>query len=269
MQNTIPKISVIIPMWNAEQYIGETLDSINAQDYPNVEIIVIDDGSDDRSLEIVADKLVNAGDRIIRMKHLGVSVARNRGIAAATGDYIYMMDADDKLSAPDFFNRVMLAMHAEPDIDIAVVGMIDEKHGDKPTLDYARQKIYTRPNAKIKASQVARRPAVWRFIYRAQFLKEHNLEFEPGRVTSQDVMFTIPAMYYARKIVTVPGAYYWYRRAPLGAMRDPARAAAREVNKRVVWNRAVEFAVRHKFFLGFRRSFWTWVKLRFLGIEPQ
>jgi hypothetical protein len=73
-------------------------------------------------------------------------------------------------------------------------------------------------------------------------------------------MFSIPAMYYARAVATVPGAFYWYRRAPMGAMRDPGRTVAREKNKEVVWNRAVRFAVDNGFFLGFRRSFWKWIK---------
>jgi hypothetical protein len=104
---------------------------------------------------------------------------------------------------------------------------------------------------------------VWRFVFRREFLTERGLRFEPGRVTSQDVMFSIPAVFYARAIATVPGAFYWYRRTPTGAMRDPARESERMENKRIVWERAVRFAIRHHFFLGFRRSFWKWAKLRF------
>ena len=76
-------------------------------------------------------------------------------------------------------------------------------------------------------------------------------------------MFALSAVYYANKIVTVPGAFYWYRRNPDGAMRDSARAAARKQNKEIIWDRAVRFAVQHGFFLGFRRGFWKWVKLKF------
>ena len=147
--------------------------------------------------------------------------------------------------------------------DIFVACAIDEKRPARPMVDYKRLKFYTGRQAKINASMVARRPAVWRFIYRREFLLENNLQFELGRVTSQDVMFTIPAIFYARSVVTVPGAYYWYRRNPDGAMRDPARLRAREENKKIIWDRAVRFAVDNGFFLGFRRSFWKWAKLKF------
>jgi hypothetical protein len=146
-------------------------------------------------------------------------------------------------------------------IDIFVVGLIDEKYGDKPVEKFTKAKIYCGKQEKIRVSKVARRPAVWRFIFRREFLIAQGLRFEPGRITSQDVMFTIPAVFYARAIATTPGVFYWYRRAPMGAMRNPARSAARAQNKEIVWNRAVQFAVDKGFFLGFRRSFWKWLKL--------
>lgn len=269
MPHAIPKISVIIPLFNTERYIGDCLDSVIRQTYPNIEIIVVDDGSTDGGLDIVATKLIRTGDRIIRQKNRGVSAARNIGMSRATGDFIHFIDADDKLADYDFYDRVMLAFNMESDIDIAVCGIRDEKYDDRAVVDYKNMRVYRKSNVKVRLSQVSRRPAVWHFVFRRSFLADHQLSFEVGRVTSQDVMFTIPAVFYARGVVTVPGASYWYRRTQTGAMRDPARAAAREKNKRVVWARAVKFAVDHRFFLGFRRSFWAWIKLKFFGIKPK
>ncbi len=248
------KISVIIPMHNAEKYIGQCLDSVFSQTYQNLEVIVIDDGSTDKSAEIAKVH----GAKVIKQKNMGVSVARNAGLDAATGQLLHFIDADDKLANSDFYEKVLSGISNS---DIAVVGVIDEKYGDKPVEKFNHVKIYCAKQSKISISKVARRPAVWRFVFRRDFLLKNNLRFEIGRVTSQDVMFTIPAIFYARSIATIPGAFYWYRRAPQGAMRDPARAIARKQNKEIVWDRAVRFAVQNHFFLGFRRSFFKWVKL--------
>lgn len=254
----LPKISVIIPMRDTEKYIAECLDSIMSQTYPNLEIIVVDDGSTDNSVLIAKSYKV----KVIQQKKMGVSVARNTGIDMATGEYLHFIDADDKLLNKDFYENVMAGIG---NADIAIVGVVDEKYGDKPVENFKSVKIYHSKQSKINISKVARRPAVWRFIFRRDFLIKNKLRFEPGRVTSQDVMFTIPAVFYAKAIATIPNAFYWYRRAPLGAMRDPARALAREQNKKIVWDRAVKFAVKNKFFLGFRRSFFKWLKTFFAG----
>lgn len=252
----IPKISVIIPLYNTEKYIGDCLDSVLSQNYPNLEIIVVDDGSTDNSVLIAKSYKVN----VIEQKNMGVSVARNTGINAATGEYIHFIDADDKLLNNDFYERVMNGIG---NADIAVVGVVDEKYGDKPVENFKSEKLYYGKQSKISISKVARRPAVWRFVFRRRFLIKNKLKFESGRITSQDVMFTIPAIFYATAIATIPNTFYWYRRAPLGAMRDPARALAREQNKKIVWDRAVKFAVKNRFFLGFRRSFFKWLKMFF------
>ncbi len=87
------KVSVIIPVYNAEKYIRQCINSVLLQDYPNIEIIVINDGSTDKSFEI----LYELRDQItlIDQPNGGISVARNAGINAATGDYIAFLDADD------------------------------------------------------------------------------------------------------------------------------------------------------------------------------
>ena len=257
--NAQPKISVIIPMYNAEKYIDECLDSVLAQTYKNLDIIVIDDGSTDDSIKIAEKKSKNI--KIIRNKHLGVSVARNRGLDIATGEWVHFVDADDKLAGTDFYEKVIDAI-ANPDIDLAAVGVLDEKRGLRPTYSYKRARIYARTQKKINVTRVARRPAVWNYIFRRDMLNRHGLQFDSKRPISQDVMFSIPAVYYARAVVTVPGAFYWYRRTPTGAMRDPARAAARIKDKKIVWATAAQFAAAHGFWFGPRRAFWKWVRAK-------
>lgn len=90
------KISIIIPVYNTEAHLTRTLDSVCCQDYNNLEIIVVDDGSNDASLQL-CEQYQSKDPRIIIYKqdHQGVSAARNLGIAHATGEYIGFVDSDD------------------------------------------------------------------------------------------------------------------------------------------------------------------------------
>src|SRR4030067_1442187 len=87
-----PLIIIIIPVYNAEQYLPETLDSVFTQTYTNIEVITVDDGSTDKSAEIIKRY---PAVKYIRQKNGGVSNARNSGIKASSGDYIAFLDQDD------------------------------------------------------------------------------------------------------------------------------------------------------------------------------
>src|SRR5690554_7984530 len=99
----MPKISVIIPVYNKAPYLEQCLNSVINQTYKNLEIIIIDDGSTDNSLEI-CEKYRKKDERIqlISQENQGVSVARNKGIQKASGEWIYFLDADDYLELDAF-----------------------------------------------------------------------------------------------------------------------------------------------------------------------
>ena len=90
---TTPKISVIIPCYNAERYIVSAISSVFAQDWPNLEVVVVDDGSSDRSAELICASFPEV--RLVQQLNQGIAVARNHGIACAQGDWIAFLDADD------------------------------------------------------------------------------------------------------------------------------------------------------------------------------
>ncbi|MBR1609968.1 MAG: glycosyltransferase family 2 protein, partial [Methanobrevibacter sp.] len=94
------KVSVIVPVYNLSQYIGSTLDSIINQDFKSFELIVIDDGSTDDSLEIINEKLSKSliSYKVIHQENSGVSSARNRGLKEAQGEYIVFVDGDDYIT---------------------------------------------------------------------------------------------------------------------------------------------------------------------------
>lgn len=101
-----PEVSVIIPCYNSAKYVAECLDSVLAQTFNNYEVIIVNDGSTDNSLEIIksyVEKYKNF--KLINQPNLGVGVARNNAIEQAVGKYIYPLDADDKI-APECLERL-------------------------------------------------------------------------------------------------------------------------------------------------------------------
>src|SRR5574344_185554 len=121
-------VSIIIPVYNAERFLKECFDSILAQTYDNYEIIVVDDGSVDTSIQIEEEysKKV-AGFRIIKQANSGQGVARNRGLDIARGEYIAFIDSDDAMK-PDFLKEAVAKIEAgNYDIVVANYDKINEK----------------------------------------------------------------------------------------------------------------------------------------------
>ena len=123
----MPKISVIIPTYNAEKYINESIDSILSQTYKNFEILIIDDNSKDSTLEIIK-KYQDKRIKIIQGDCKGLAAALNKGIREATGEYIARMDADD-ISLPERFEKQIKFLEKNP--DISLVGSWQKHIGNK------------------------------------------------------------------------------------------------------------------------------------------
>jgi glycosyltransferase involved in cell wall biosynthesis len=120
------RISCIIPLYNAEKYLAETLDSVIAQDWPLHEIIVVDDGSTDDSRRVL-DRYAEFV-RLIEQPHAGVAAARNRGLREATGDVIAFQDSDD-LWPPGRLRRLAESLQDDDSVDIVAgrVEVLDER----------------------------------------------------------------------------------------------------------------------------------------------
>lgn len=114
---TRPLVSCVVPVYNGEAYLGEAIDSILAQTWRPLEIIVVDDGSTDDSAAVA--EAYGAKVRVIRQANAGCATARNAGLAAATGEFVAFLDADD-LWHPEKLQRQMARFEALPSLDYAV-----------------------------------------------------------------------------------------------------------------------------------------------------
>lgn len=203
MMNEAPLVSVIIPVYNGAQYVKPCLEMMMSQSYKNLEIIVVNDGSEDNSAAMTAGypvKLIN------HKKNRGLSAARNTGIDAATGEYVHFMDVDDAINV-DYYKALVKAI-VETESDIACGGMVNEKKSYKTRI-YKKQETFVDTQGKLQATYVGKWGYVWRYLFSLRFLKQYSLRFEEGRFI-EDLMFSLPAVYHASKLVVVPGAEYLY-----------------------------------------------------------
>ena len=209
----MPKFSIIIPVYNVEPYLRECLDSVLAQTCAEWEAMCINDGSMDGSLDILQEYAANdARFRIINQPNKGLSAARNAGIRAAKGEYLFFLDSDDWI-VPDALER--LNKHIAGQDMICFAG---QKYNEKdktylpsdvliPAI-YSNGMAYYSDNA-LKSYAFPFVCAVLR-IYRRAFLQEHSLLFEEG-IYHEDNLFTPIACYYSGKVQVVHDVLYVYR----------------------------------------------------------
>jgi glycosyltransferase involved in cell wall biosynthesis len=222
------KISVIIPVYNGEKWMEQCLDNILNQTYKSLEIIVIDDGSIDRTAEI-AGKYSNV--ILLRQANSGPSAGRNRAIEAATGDYIHFMDVDDWINI-DFYSLMVEAIELT-DADMAFGGMVHEAKPYLTRLFTERWLVGTQED-KFRFTGVGTGGYCWRYIVRKSLLIGHNIRFELGRYMA-DLAFSVRVVGEANKIVTVPGAVYLYkkREGSIINSRDPVKKRKRKEDRSI------------------------------------
>ncbi|MBD1918188.1 MULTISPECIES: glycosyltransferase family A protein [Cyanophyceae] len=121
-----PLVSVIIPAYNAEKFIAKTLESVLAQTYHNIEVIVVDDGSEDRTAQIVQSYMERTSQlKLLSQKNLGVAAARNLGIHQAKGKFIAPLDADDIWYEQNIERQVHAILSAEKNVGLVYSWSID------------------------------------------------------------------------------------------------------------------------------------------------
>jgi glycosyltransferase involved in cell wall biosynthesis len=166
---SVPRVSICMPCHNAGKYVAEALDSILAQSYPNIEIIVVNDGSRDNSAEVL-ESYRSRGVKLIHQENRGQCAAANRAFAESTGEYIKFFDADDILS-PDFIQ--------------AQVSRLNGRHDAMATARWGR--FYNDDTGTFKLNENTQR--VWKDMEPTDWLVESWKDAQP---MMQCALFLIP-----------------------------------------------------------------------------
>lgn len=197
-------ISVIIPAYNAEKYIAQCIYMLKAQSYKKLEIIVVDDGSTDQTYNIARQLSV----KFIRQSNQGVSAARNIGLKEATGEYVHFLDADDLLNV-DFYKNMIRAAHSL-DAEVACCGLNHERH---PSLSryFTEDILVSIMDDKVWLTNVENQGNTFKYLIKRTLIDEHNLRFDEDLRIGEDAVYSLKLIYYAKNVVGVAGATYFYK----------------------------------------------------------
>lgn len=211
---TAPMISVIVPTYNVESYIKQCIDSLLTQTYRDIEIICIDDGSTDKTLEIL-EFFKEKDSRIILIKqqHLGVSAARNKGLEIARGKYISFVDSDDFMQWNSYEILMEVAEREQLDLVIFganIVGEAPEWIWNKVNTKY---KYYRKGEAKnIIFEEESARPFLWlHFIRRDLFEKNGKTRFNEKMEMGEDQLCQFEYVPKAQSVMVIDDKLYNYR----------------------------------------------------------
>lgn len=208
-------ISVIIPVFNCEKYIGQAIDSVLSQKDVDIELIVINDGSTDGTLNAL--KNYQSSIILYNISHAGASVARNLGISKATGNYIMFMDADDFLSDV-FICRSCINLIENENLDMCIFSfhyMNNERKRHIKSKPYSKKLTNTFDASKLTCAMVAEGhfPASPCFrVLTKDFIKSNNLYFKE-KIISEDIEWFIRVLMFTKRYGLLDQAAYTYRTA--------------------------------------------------------
>jgi glycosyltransferase involved in cell wall biosynthesis len=226
-----PKISIIVPIYNVEKYLSRCLESLLAQTLKDIEIIAINDGSSDRSYEIL--KQYETKDNriiVIDKPNGGVSSARNEGIQISSGEYIGFVDPDDWVDHEMYEVMYTNALSCKADVVMCSYIREFENHSKPKNFNLPTKTLYVDEDVKLKVLRRLVGPlneeianpelldawgTVWSKIYQADIIKENNLRFIDLKKigTNEDTLFNIEAIYYSSSFLYLNNNFYHYWRA--------------------------------------------------------
>lgn len=209
-------ISVIIPVYNVEQYVGECLESVLGQLDESIEIIIINDGSTDESYRRCQDKIEeyqNQRIKIVTQSNQGLSVARNNGLQLAEGKYVMFLDSDDMLCEGSFI-KLQSYIRQYEDIDVLFFDAVtkDETGAEDEKIHYSRE---DRVDSVVVTGQeyfctYYLNPLIVSAclcLYRSEFIRQNKLAFMPGKL-HEDIAFSFKTVLSAQKVLYIPDKLY-------------------------------------------------------------
>ncbi len=197
------KISVVIPCYNVEKYIDDCLKSVLNQTFKDYEVICVNDGSMDNTLEILKKYDV----KIINQDNKGVSAARNSGVLNSKGEYIAFIDSDDWVDN-NYLEKLYLSI-TRNNCDIVLCSIIRKRpKSQKYRMHFTEENVYSSLQDKLDVSKIPNCCYVMAKLYKKSLIEKKP--FKQG-VYYEDVLWLPEIIKEANKIVVVPETYYYYR----------------------------------------------------------
>jgi len=221
------KISVIVPVYNAEKWVDETLNSLVNQTYKNIEIICIDDGSSDNSCDIIEQKQKDYSNiKLIRQENSGVCAARNRGIDEAAGEYIAFVDSDDYVELDMYENMIRQMEDEESDIVFCEIVRFWPNGKIQYTQETSFTKLVENPkDIKYFLYSTTSRTegntlytedihgSICRSVFKKEIIEKQQLKLHTNLKFAEDQIFMLEYLAHVDKISYTKKPYVWYRGA--------------------------------------------------------
>lgn len=211
------KFSIVIPVYNAEPYIEQCIKSILEQKYNNIEIIVVDDGSTDKSIEKI--KKFEKDLIIIRQENSGVSTARNRGMLKASGDWLVFLDADDEIlpNALINLNEIIEKNKAELIVTNTISNKMMKNHdSDYKVTSYEDKNQFLKSIISInsfidKGEMFKNNRCIGGKIFKLEIIKKYDIKFDSNIHTFEDGFFIMEFVNKSQNILFYNNNIYYYR----------------------------------------------------------
>lgn len=202
------KVSIIVPIFNAESYLKECLDSILNQSESDIEVICINDGSTDNSFKILQTYVKHDNRiKVISQENKGVSYARNVGLEYITGEYVCFVDSDDCIEKT-FCNDLIKAYKNNIDLVCGGHVKLNSLHNKisrwLPSMDYSN-------NVMKDILSFTKHRNVSQKLFKTSIIKENNIRFAEDLNYMEDALFLISYLYYCRSIASVKKPLYVVR----------------------------------------------------------
>lgn len=213
----MPKVSVIVPVYNVEKYLKECLDSIINQTLQDIEIICIDDGSTDSSLNILNEYAnIDSRIKVLTQTNKGAGAARNKGLGFSSGEYLYFLDSDDYLESSILEKLYLKSVAEDADICICKRKHLNKNNGEIQ-INHSSLYLSMLPN-KVRFSGKDISNNIFQFctigvftkLYKASFIKANNLKFQEIKVVN-DVFFNHATLALANSITYINEPLMVYR----------------------------------------------------------
>ncbi len=238
-QGVTPALSVVLPVYNGAAFIEETLSSILDQTFTDYELICVDDGSTDNSVELLTEYADNDSKmRVISQTNEGPGAARNRGLDAASGEFVIMLDADDIYDSSMFETMIAQARDSDSDVVICRSTLFDDVSGEELDSSWVIKNDQLPKSSTFSPENIkdfiftAFMGWPWDKLYRRSYIEREKLRF-PKLSNSEDLYFVFLSLAKASRISVIDSSLIRHRMNRAGSVSSSRKSAPLDFYKSI------------------------------------